>query len=153
MQAGAARAPQIEFDAILRAAQSVPEFQVETWEDVDRFDFRPKDGIAKIQSRHSKLELQVDMGSGLVVQSKVRRSDFIEDLHTGSFFSEFARFGVFFPSALGLAFLWFSGLILFWQPISRRRKRQGGKDQEGRDSGKRGKLELDPSLTTPEIPL
>ncbi|HMS16452.1 MAG TPA: PepSY-associated TM helix domain-containing protein [Planctomycetota bacterium] len=128
--------PTVTLEAILEAARSVPEFQVTDWKDLARLDYRPKDGVFKLQSRANLLELQVDAGTAEVLQMATRRSDFIEDLHTGSFFSDAFRFLVTLPTGLLLLFLWVSGLTLFFAPWKRRRQRTSDVPSESQSRGK-----------------
>ena len=54
-----------------------------------------------------------------------RRSDLIESLHDGSFFGgDFAKLGVFLPTALVLCVLWGTGIYLFFLPYMVRRRRR-----------------------------
>jgi uncharacterized iron-regulated membrane protein len=114
----------IGWDELLRSAASVDEAQVETWDDVDRIDVRPSKGIAKIRSKN-RWEVQVDTSTGEVVHVAYRRSDLIESLHDGSFFSDWVKLGIYLPSALVLLVLWLTGIWLWFMPhlAKRRRKR------------------------------
>jgi uncharacterized iron-regulated membrane protein len=88
-----------------------------TWKDVQRVDIRPSKGIAKVILK-SDVEYQIDLGSGHILQREIRRSDFIESLHDGSFFAgDISKLGVFLPAAIGLLVLWVSGIYMFWLPI------------------------------------
>lgn len=121
--AGAARAPAASWDAILEALRDAPGLGVGSWSEIKRLDYRIDQGMAKIQLRNSLREVQVDMESGRVLQVATRRSDLIEDLHTGAFFSENVRLLVFIPCAAALLFLWISGVYLFVKPHLNRRAR------------------------------
>lgn len=105
---------------LLAIARGVPQAGVESWADIDRIDVRPERGIAKIRCRN-RWELQVDLASGAVLSSSVRRSDLIESLHDGSFFSEIVKLGVFLPSGVILLALWLTGAWLWYLPIRNRR--------------------------------
>ncbi|MFK7818230.1 MAG: PepSY domain-containing protein, partial [Planctomycetaceae bacterium] len=107
----------------LQVASSVEEAEVSSWEDIDRIDVRPSKGIAKIQCAN-RWELQVDLSSGELLSSTYRRSDFIESLHDGSFFSDEAKLWVFFPNGLVLLGLWFSGAWLWYIPFAAKRKKK-----------------------------
>jgi uncharacterized iron-regulated membrane protein len=56
-----------------------------------------------------------------------RRSDWIEQLHDGSFFSETAKLFVFFPNGLILLGLWLTGAYLWWLPIGAKQKKESRK--------------------------
>ncbi len=121
-------APHVEWKAILAAAKSIPESNVNSWEDIDRLDVRPSRGIVKIQCVNH-WELQVDACDGTLLSSCYRRSDWIEGLHDGSLFGEWVKLGIFLPNGLMLAFLWASGLYLWYLPIRswRKKKMRDGK--------------------------
>lgn len=116
-------APSQSWDELLRVATSVEEAEVESWEDIDRIDVRPGKGIAKIQCAN-RWELQVDLDSGKLLSSTYRRSDFIESLHDGSFFSDGAKLWVFLPNGIVLFGLWVSGVWLWYIPFAARRKKK-----------------------------
>lgn len=115
--------PEVDFQSILEAASSVPQSDVNSWEDIDRIDVRPGKGMAKVQCANC-WEIQVDLKTGDVLAANYRRSDFIESLHDGSFFSDAAKLWVFLPNGLILLGLWCSGLYLWWLPIGAKRKKR-----------------------------
>ena len=121
---GSSSAPTLSFDKLLSALKTVPEFQVREWSDVHRMDVRPSRGIAKVHSKHTNLEVQVDLATGEILQAQERRSDLIESLHDGTWFSESTRWGVFFPAGIAIGALWITGLTLFLQPYLLRRRRR-----------------------------
>ncbi len=122
-QRGSTKEPTIGFDEILAATRSVPEAEVETWNDIDRLDVRPWKGMVKVRCK-SRIEVQVDTNTGEVLQVSVRRSDLIESIHDGSFFHPGAKLWIFLPSALVLTGLWGTGLYLFVRPyIAKRNKK------------------------------
>lgn len=122
-QRGADQPPQISFPEILAATRSVREAEVESWDDIDRLDVRPSKGMLKVRCKNC-WEIQLDASSGDVLQVAYRRSDLIESLHDGSYFSDWVKMGVFLPSAIILVVLWGSGVYLFFLPhLSKRRKR------------------------------
>lgn len=95
-----------------------------SWKDVQRVDIRPSKGIAKVILK-SDIEYQIDLGTGHILQREVRRSDFIESLHDGSFFAgDISKLGVFLPAAIGLLILWLSGIYMFWLPIVAKTKKK-----------------------------
>lgn len=122
---GKGKAPTISMEAILLAAGSVPEAGVRSWDDIDRLDVRPKDGIVKVQCKN-RHEVQVDFQTGEVVQVAVRRSDLIESFHDGTWFGDAAKLYVFLPAAGVVLGLWVTGMYLFVLPLAvkwRRKKR------------------------------
>lgn len=106
-----ALAPVVGWDRILEVARSVPEAGVEGWQDIDRVDMRPGKGMAKVLS-NSRWELQLDIRTGDILQSSYRRTDVIEDLHTGAWFSEGTKLWIFLPAALVVTGLWGTGMYL-----------------------------------------
>jgi uncharacterized iron-regulated membrane protein len=116
--------PSLSMEQILRAAQSVPEAAVTDWRDIDRLDVRPAKGIVKVTA-NNRWEVQVDLGTGAVLQAAYRRSDLIEQLHDGSWFADAAKLWVFLPSGVVVLGLWTTGLYLFVLPfLARAQKRQ-----------------------------
>ncbi len=122
-QTGSSKDLLVSFDQVLEVVRSVPEAEVESWQDVDRLDVRPGKGMLKLRSKNG-WEVQVDSRTGEVLQTAYRRTDLIESLHDGSFFHDKAKLGLFLPSALVLLGLWLTGIYLFLLPSLNRRRRQ-----------------------------
>ena len=126
--------PQIEWNAIVTIA-SQPELEkadVKSWEDIDRVDVRPSKGMMKIQTK-SSYEIQVDLKTGEVLAFNYRRSDWIESLHDGSFFSDATKLWVFLPNGLILLGLWFTGAYLWYLPFwakAKKKRKQAAKQAE-----------------------
>ena len=116
-QRGTGKVPAISFDAILEAARSRPEAEIQDWNDVDRVDVQPGRGLAKVTSK-TRWEVQVDLKTGGVLQVAYRRSDLIESLHDGSWFHDAAKLYIFLPVAIVVLGLWVSGIYLFALPIA-----------------------------------
>ena len=121
-QRGVATEPTIGFDRILEVAKSVPEAEIESWEDVDRLDVRPGKGVVKVRCKNS-YEVQIDSATGEILQVAVRRSDVIESIHDGTYFHDQFKLWVFLPAGIVLALLVITGLHLFVLPTLARRKR------------------------------
>jgi hypothetical protein len=123
---GAAKYPSATFDAILAAAKSVPEADVQGWDDIDRLDVRPDRGIVKVQCKNH-WEIQVDTATGNVLQVAYRRSDVIEAIHDGSWLHDNVKYWIFLPAGVVVLGLWLTGMYLFvlpyWVKWRRRRKR------------------------------
>lgn len=107
--------PKISFEKILAIAKSDAEAAINSWEDVDRLDVRPDDGIVKVRST-TGWEVQIDLGNGQILSSMLRRSDVIEAIHDGSWFHEKAKLWFFLPSAVVVTILWITGIYLFFLP-------------------------------------
>ena len=124
-QRGSSSEPSLSFERILEVVKTVPEADVQSWEDIDRLDVRPSRGMLKVRVEN-RWEIQLDARTGEILQVAYRRSDLIESLHDGSFFHDQANLWVFLPSALVLMGLWMTGLYLFILPYQakwRRRRR------------------------------
>jgi hypothetical protein len=106
----------------LDAAKSVPEAEVKSWDDIDRIDIRPDKGIAKIRS-NNHWEIQIDSKTAEVFSVKYRRSDIIESVHDGSFFTDYVKFGWFLPTGILLIVVSISGIYMFLLPLMLRNKR------------------------------
>ena len=122
-QRGAERVPTLSFAQVLETAKSVPEAEIRSWDDIDRLDVRPEKGMLKVRSKN-RWEIQLDAGTGEILQVAFRRSDLIESLHDGSFFSDWIKLMIFLPTALVLVILWGTGVTLFFLPLLAKRKRR-----------------------------
>lgn len=127
-QLGTGTEPRISLDRILEQVMSVPELGVTGWSDVDRFDLRPGKGVVKVLLEN-RWEVQVDLGTGAVLQTAYRRSDLIESIHDGSFFGgDWTKLGLFLPTGITLLLLWLGGMWMWWVPyIGKRRHRASHK--------------------------
>jgi uncharacterized iron-regulated membrane protein len=123
----------VSFDEILVAAQSVPEANVEGWDDIDRVDVRPGKGMLKVRCKN-RWEVQLDSKTGEVLQVAYRRSDLIESIHDGSFFHDRVKLWLFLPAALVLVGLWMTGIYMFFLPYyakwKKRRKKASAAHRE-----------------------
>jgi hypothetical protein len=114
---GSSAAPSIPFESMLNNVKKIKGFESATWKEVKRIDVRPSKGIAKL-SMSSGIEIQMDTDTGEVLQTAIRRSDWIESLHDGSYFAgDWTKLGVFLPAAVFLLVLWLTGLWMFWLPF------------------------------------
>ncbi len=121
---GTGTTPQVDLEAIVAAVRSVPSLRVTGWDDITRMDIRADRGLAKVTVA-GDWEVQVDLGTGKVLQTAYRRSDLIETLHDGSFFlGDITKLGLFLPTGIALCVMWLTGLWMFWLPFSVRRKRR-----------------------------
>ena len=103
-------------------ALGLPQFRSE--DDIDRIDFRPDKRIHKVRSRHENLEVQVDAISLAVLGGvNLRRSDWIETLHDGSWFGDWVHDYFMLGVATGLLTLGCTGYLLWlWPKILKRRR-------------------------------
>ena len=90
---------------------------------INRIDYRPSKGIAKIRFEEHFTELQIDCYSGKIVSVKQRTADLIEMIHDGSIIdflfkskSENAKLLYSSLASLGLILLAISGFMLWLKP-------------------------------------
>lgn len=101
-------------------ALGLPQFRGEA--DIARIDFRPSQRVHKVVSQHDDLEVQVCAITLATNGPAVRRSDWLERLHDGSWAGP-AMHGIVMPAAaLVLLFLAGSGYVMWAWPKLRRRR-------------------------------
>ena len=90
---------------------------------INRIDYRPSKGIAKIRFNNHFTELQINCFTGEIVSSKQRTADIIEMIHDGSiidylFKSKSENTKLFYStlSSIGLIFLSVSGFFMWIKP-------------------------------------
>lgn len=104
----------LSFPEILEIVKMIPEGQIKSWSDVSQIDIRPANGNIRVRSKFDNWEIQLKGDTGEVMSSAPRRVSWLVKLHEGSFFGDTVRYGWFLPSAIGLLFLWFSGVWLLF---------------------------------------
>ncbi|MEC7289139.1 MAG: PepSY-associated TM helix domain-containing protein [Pseudomonadota bacterium] len=114
--------PEISLEQMLDAARAHPEAQIAAWTDIDRIDLRVGKGVAKLRA-NSGWEVQVDTNNGEVLSVAYRRSDIIEQIHDGSFFSDTVKLYIFLPTGVLLILMWGTGLYLFLLPRIQKKKK------------------------------
>jgi uncharacterized iron-regulated membrane protein len=119
-QRGSPVANALSMGALMDSVRTVTHAGIQSFDDVDRIDVRPSKGLIKVIGL-SRWEVQIDAGTGAIVQTSYRRSDLIETLHDGSFFHPLAKLGVFLPSGIIVLGLWITGIYLFLLPYRARR--------------------------------
>ncbi|MCP5021644.1 MAG: PepSY domain-containing protein [bacterium] len=122
-QKGQSTTLSLPWDQVLLAAKETPEAQVQSWDDISRIDARPGRGLLKVRCE-SGWEIQLDGTSGVVLHSQLRKSDWIEGMHDGSWFHSKVKWFIFLPAGVLLGLLWATGLYLWWLPVKMRRKRR-----------------------------
>ncbi|RAP29016.1 hypothetical protein DID76_04300 [Candidatus Marinamargulisbacteria bacterium SCGC AG-414-C22] len=115
------KTPSISFNQLLEKAKTVSEANINGWEDINRVDYRPQKGIIKIKS-NNHWEIQLNPKNADILQVAYRRSDIIESIHDGTFFSKIVSLGVYLPTAILLLILWFTGTYLFIKTILLKKK-------------------------------
>lgn len=91
--------------------------------EINRIDYRPRKGIAKVRFENHFTELQIDCYTGEIVSEKNRTADVIEMIHDGSildflFKNKSKPLKLLYStiSSLGLILLAFSGFWLWIKP-------------------------------------
>ncbi len=102
----------LSFEQILEISKTVPEAEIQSWEDIDRLDVRPGKGMLKVRAQN-RWEIQLDTEAGKILQVAYRRSDLIESIHDGSFFHDRVKMWIFLPAAIVLFIMLLTGLYLF----------------------------------------
>ena len=102
---------------------ALPAAKASGWQEVERIDVRPADGIAKVVF-HSRTEVQVDLATARVVQVGYRTSDFIETIHDFSVLGGWAKYVLSFGSGLAILGMAATGAYLFVLPMLVRRKKR-----------------------------
>ena len=103
-------------------AENHPDFQ--SPDDIDRIDVRPDKRVYKVQSKHNEAEIQVDAVTGRVLYKAERVSDWLEDMHDGSWIGKPVHDYVMPLVAIGVLYLVGSGLTLWLNPKYKRWKRR-----------------------------
>ena len=113
-----------DMDEILVAADALVE-RLKEFDGVSQMesDFRPGKNVYKVRSKTNHSEIQVCAVSGKILNTDVRRSDFLENLHDGSFFGEWMHDKVLPVVAVSNIILAISGLYLWLGPKFRRKKK------------------------------
>ena len=115
--------PQASFEEMVAAARQHPKAGINSWSDIDRIDLRVDKGVAKLRA-NSGWEVQIDTKTGDVLHVAYRRSDLIESIHDGSFFSDGVKLYVFLPVGGLLLIMWGTGIYLFLLPRMAKRKKK-----------------------------
>jgi uncharacterized iron-regulated membrane protein len=77
--------------SLLASVRGLPGHGGTRWQDIDRVDIRPRDGIAKVILR-SRQEVQVDLASGGATAAGYRTSDLLETIHDFSFLGSWSKY-------------------------------------------------------------
>ena len=90
---------------------------------INRIDYRPRKGIAKVRFEDHFTELQINCYTGEIISVKTRTADLIEMIHDGSIVDYLLNFKttplkLIYSTiiGLGLLFISFSGFLLWLKP-------------------------------------
>ncbi len=103
-------------------ALDLPQFQSEAY--IARIDFRPGKRLHKVISVHDHVEVQVCAITLKTSGPNVRRSDWLESLHDGSWFGGFMHDRIMPLVALIVLFLASSGYIIWLYPKWKKWRKQ-----------------------------
>lgn len=115
--------PEMAINELFAIAEGIPELAITDWSELSRVDVKPGKGSVKFVAENN-WEAQIDTQTGEVLQVTFRRSDIIESLHDGSFFADWVKLYIFFPSGIVLMVLWGTGIYLFFLPHWKRRQKR-----------------------------
>lgn len=107
--------PDVSYVRLLQVVQTVPEAGISQWSDIDKIDIRPRKGMAKFIS-NTGWEVQIDTSNAEILSVAYRRSDMIESIHDGSFFTTWMKLYIFLPTGILLIIMWGTGIYLFLLP-------------------------------------
>ena len=116
---------------LVAAASSVPGHGGIGWQDIDRIEVRPRDGVAKV-ILNSGTEVQIDVATGKVLQVGYRTSDLIETIHDFSILGGWWKYVFSFGSGIALLVMAATGAYLFLFPMIARRRRRANVRPTGR---------------------
>lgn len=112
-------------------ALGLPQFRSER--DIARIDFRPDHRVHKITSVHDHMEVQVCAITLRTSEPRPRVSDWLEQLHDGSWFGDLAHGFVLPVAALALLYLALSGYVMWLWPKWRKRRARDAQDRDLRE--------------------
>ncbi len=101
--------------------------------EINRIDYRPNKGIAKVRFEQHFTELQIDCYTGAILSEKTQTADVVEMIHDGSIIdfvfsnsSSTSKLVYSTFTSLGLLFLSFSGFILWLRPRKMKKLKTSG---------------------------
>ena len=108
-------ASDVRVDALFDAASAAAARPLR-WDEIDRIDVRPADGIAKVVTDDA-LEYHV-------LSTGHRGADIVEQIHDGSFFASWVKYVVMIPSGAALLILWLTGMYLFFMTLLKKNSKK-----------------------------
>ncbi len=115
--------PTLPLMEILARVIAIPQAKNLEWHQFERIDFKPSKGIVKFVTPDD-WEIQIDPSTGEILSVKIRRSDFIESLHDGSYFGASTKYFLSLPTGIILFILSLSGLYMFFLPMVKKRRKK-----------------------------
>jgi uncharacterized iron-regulated membrane protein len=86
--------------------------------DLDQVIYKPSKGTMVVRFKDG-LETHLHPQTGEALKTAMRRTNFLIDLHQGSWMGKFGQYIIHFSTGLGLCFLIVSGLIIY--PFKRKK--------------------------------
>lgn len=111
----------LSFEQILQRSKAVEIAAISNWDDISRLDVRPSKGLIKVRAK-SGWELQLDSHSGKLLHTAYRRTGMIESIHQGTFFHDYAKYGLFLPASCLLLLLLITGTYMGIKRLAGERK-------------------------------
>ena len=108
-QQGQGTVPTVEFNQVLGIAQQQTDLSVGEWKDVWRVYVYPDKGLTTVRAKNRQ-ELQLDAQTGQVLQTSVRRTDWLEDIHEGKWRG--LNLWLFLPVHILSVVLWVTGAVV-----------------------------------------
>ena len=87
-------------------------------EQIDQIILRPAKKNLAVRLKDG-MEIQLNPQTGEVLKKAPRRTNFLIDLHQGTWLGSIGQYYLYLPTALGLIFLLVSGLVIY--PFKKRR--------------------------------
>lgn len=106
----------LSFDRILDIAKTIPEAQIQSWNDVTQLDIRPKTSSIRVRAKNY-WEVQINGHTGEIQSSAKRWKTVFILIHDGSWFASWVKSWVFLPAGIAALTLWISGILIWIVPI------------------------------------
>lgn len=97
--------PLLSLDDMLSASGETPA-------NVDQIIWRPAKFHLALRLKDGR-EIQMHPQTGVILKDAKRYTNILIELHQGSFFTQWAQYGIFLPTGLGVLFLTISGLVIY----------------------------------------
>lgn len=88
-------------------------------EDIDQIILRPGKKNLSLRMKDG-MEIQIHPQTGEVLKKAPRLTNFLIDLHQGTWLGKFGQYGIYFPASIGFCFLILSGIIIY--PFKKKRR-------------------------------
>ncbi|MGL1900719.1 MAG: PepSY domain-containing protein [Fibrobacterales bacterium] len=110
-------------EQIIEACRLDSRTTITEWTHIDRLDVRPQKGIIKILGPEN-IEVQIDASTGAILHIQERNSDFIENIHDGSYFGDTTKYALFVVAEMFFVFQLLTGIYLFVLFMKKRKRKK-----------------------------